>query len=205
MDELHDAPILYINVETPPTLSDPDRQKLRAFTDTGGTILFCARRDNRAAHKWFFELAKSVWPEWPLKPFSAKDPAFQDPYALKWPPGCLGIDDGLRTFVFVRDDLPCVWQCRAIQDKWDQFHFAMNLWSGVLQYAPRPTRLPPAPPTEPDRYTTPVKAGDRKSLTVARLKYDDTGWIAGRNYRGLDLVASAVAKRAGVDLNPHVS
>jgi len=46
LDELHESPVLYISAETTPRLLGEDRTKLRAFTDTGGTILFEASCGN---------------------------------------------------------------------------------------------------------------------------------------------------------------
>ncbi len=65
--ELHDAPILYLSLESPAAFTAEEKKKLREFTDTGGTILVEAACGNVGVKTWFRKLAQEIWPEWPLK------------------------------------------------------------------------------------------------------------------------------------------
>jgi hypothetical protein len=201
VEELHDAPVLYLSAETVPRWGDAEKRKLRAYTDSGGTILFHASRENEPVQRWFADLAGEVWPEWPLRPLAAEHPVFTAPFDLKRRPEVQGIDDGLRTFVFnVDDDISCAWQNRSFAAKEYLFRWAANLVRYATDGGPlRWSRLAYGK-SEPDRYPLPVKAGAKTSIRIARLKYEGVGWIAGRNYRGFDAISQAARKRAGVTL-----
>ena len=79
VEELHDAPILYISAESAPNFTADEKKKLREFTDTGGTILFEASCGNKAARDAFAKLAKEVWPEWAVKPLGPDHGSFMRP------------------------------------------------------------------------------------------------------------------------------
>ena len=201
MEGLHDAPILYLSAETVPQWGDAEKRKLRAYTDSGGTILFHASRENEPVQRWFADLAGEVWPEWPLKPLGAEHQVFTAPYYIsKSRHEVQGIDDGLRTFVFnVADDISCAWQTRSLATKEHLFRWAASLVSYATDGSPLRPRLA-AGKSEPDRYQLPVGAGPKTSLKIARLKYEGIGWAVGRNYRGFERIAAAVRNRAGVAL-----
>jgi len=200
VEELHDAPVLYITAETPPTFTDDEKKKLREFTDTGGTIFFEASCGSPAVRKWFTEFAKEVWPEWALKGLGPDHGSFMDPYALKQRPEILGIDDGLRTSVFyAMDDVSCAWNTKAMAGKDYLFKWGINLFTYATDQSPLRAKLAAREPAKGDRYTSPVKAGGKNTLRLARVRYDGP-WITGRNYRCFDPVVKALSSKAGVTL-----
>jgi hypothetical protein len=201
VEELHDAPILYISVETAPKFTEADKKKLREFTDTGGTILFEPTCGNTLVKEWFQRFAKEIWPEWAIKPLGPDHPAFAEPYALKTQrPEILGVHDGLRTCVFYAlDDLSCPWQTKGLAGKDYLFKWGINLYTYATDKGKLRAKLEPRQPPAGDRYASPVKAAARKALSLARLKTDGD-WMTGRNYKGLEKIAAEVSKRAGLDL-----
>ena len=204
VEELHDAPVLYITAETPPTFTDDEKKKLRAFTDTGGTILFEASCGNPAVRKWFADFVKEMWPEWPLKPLSAEHGSFNDPNPLKQRPEIFGIDDGVRTFLFyANDDISCAWQTRAVAGKDYVFKWGLNLFTYATDKSPLRSKLASREALKTDRYDGPVKAGEKTTLRLARLKYEGTGWRTGRNYQEFEGLASYLQQKAGVTLKPE--
>jgi len=142
VEELHDAPILYITAETAPEFTEEDEKKLRAFTDTGGTILFEASCGNPAVRTWFQDFVKKVWPEWTLKPIGPEHGSFLDPYGLKQRPEILGLDDGLRTFLFyAMDDISCPWNTRALAGREYLFKWGINLYTYATDQSPLRAKL----------------------------------------------------------------
>ena len=202
VQELHDAPILFITPETVPNFTAEDKQKLREFTDTGGTILVEASCGNPKVRKWFLEFAKEVWPEWPVKPLGPDHGSFLDPNPLKKRPEILGVDDGVRTCVFyAMDDISCPWQTKAIVAREYLFKWGINLFTYATDHSPLRAKLAAQePPKVESRYTSPVKAGAKGAVRVVRMKYEGNGWLTNRNYKAFDTLAAELAKRGSMTL-----
>jgi len=201
LEELHEAPVLYITAESLPKIAGPEKKRLRQFTDTGGTILFEASCGNPAVRKWFQDFAKELWPEWPLKPLGPDHGVFTDPYPLKQRPEILGIDDGVRTCVFyAMDDISCAWQLRAVAAKGYLFNWGINLYTCATDGAPLRAKLAGREPTKSDRYKTPVKAGPKKTVRIARVQHGGN-WEAGANYGGLKKLGTLLKSRADLALD----
>jgi len=202
LEELHEAPILYITAETIPNKWDEDealQKKLRAFTDTGGTVFFEASCGNPTVRKWFQDFAKKVWPEWNLKPLGPDHGVFSYPTPLKQRPELMGIDDGIRTSVFYAlDDISCNWQTRALATKDYLFKWGINLYTYATDGAPLRAKLAGVQ-AKGSRYTQPVKAGGKTTLKIARVKHGGN-WQTGFNYGGFQKLAAAVKQKAGITL-----
>jgi hypothetical protein len=200
VEELHDAPILYISAATPPKFTDEEKKKLRAYTDTGGTILVEPSCGAPAVKEWFKKFAAEVWPEWPLAPLGPDHGSFLDPYPLKPRPEIMGINDGERTCVFYAlDDISCPWQTKAFIKGEYLFKWGINLFTYATDHSPLRAKLA-AQAEKSDRYTSTVKGGGKSNLTVARLKTATGDWIVNRNYKPFDVIAAEVSKRAGITL-----
>ena len=201
VEELHEAPVLYITLETVVKLTPEEKQKLRAFTDTGGTILFEASCGATGVRTWFRALAKEIWPEWDIKPLGPDHPVFSEPNILKpQRPEVLGIDDGLRTCVFyAMDDISCPWQTKAIVAKEYLFKWGINLFTYATDKGKLRAKLSNLAPPKSDRYASAVKAGAKTGLTLARLKTAGD-WITNRNYKGFEAIAAELIKKAAVTL-----
>jgi len=204
VEELHEAPILYITPEAPPAFSDADKKKLREFTDTGGTILVEASCGNPTVRKWFTDFAKEVWPEWPLKPLGPDHGSFQDPNPLKQRPEILGVTDGIRTAVFyAMDDVSCPWQTKALASKDYLFKWGINLFTYATDHAPLRYKLSNPEKARTDRYKSPVRGGDKTAVQVARLKYNGDAWMTGRNYKCFEPVIAYLSRVANVNLKAN--
>ena len=201
VDELHDAPVLYITAETPPEFTDGHKRKLRQFTDTGGTILLEASCGNPEVRKWAQDFTKEVWPEWQLKPLGPDHGSFTHPHPLKQRPEILGLHDGMRTFLFyAMDDISCPWQTKAFARLSYLFEWGINLFTYATDQSPLRAKLQARLPKEQDRYPAAVRAGSRSTLRLARVEYDGPGWLTGRNYRVFPLLASHLSTKAGLTL-----
>jgi len=202
VEELHDAPILYITPEVPPEFSDEHKKKLREFTDTGGTILLEASCGNPAVRKWATAFVKEIWPEWPMAPLGPDHGSFMDPNPLKQRPEIFGVHDGLRTFLFYSmDDISCPWQTKAFTQRDYLFKWGINLFTYATDHSPLRAKLAQRTAEKPDaRYTSAVKAGPRNNLRLTRIKYDSPDWLAGRNYKVFDRLKAALSQKAAVTL-----
>jgi hypothetical protein len=152
LEVLHEAPILYLSPETPPKFTAEEKAKLRAFTDTGGTILVEPSCGAPAVKEWFVQFAREIWPEWPLKPLEPEHGIFLLPNRLKQRPEVMGIHDGKRTIVFYSlDDISCPWQTLAVMAKQYLFLWGQNLINYAINRQPLPPRLGrKAPAPEPN-------------------------------------------------------
>jgi hypothetical protein len=201
LEELHDAPILYITAETIPNFTEADAKKLRRFTDTGGTILFEASCGNAAVRKWFRDWAPTVWPEWRLEPLSGDHGVWKSVYDLKSRPEIMGISDGVRTCVFFApDDVSCAWQCRAVAGKAYLFNWGINLYTYATDGAPIRSKLAARGPERTGRFKSPAGGGARRNIRIARVKYAGN-WEVGANYGGFKALAEAVKSRSGITLD----
>ena len=210
LQELHDAPILYICAEQigEKAFTEAHKKKLRAFTDTGGTILFEASCGNPPMRRWFADFAKQVWPEWPLKPLGPDHGSFTDPNPLKQRPEILGVSDGVRTCVFyAMDDISCSWQMRAVAARDYLFKWGINLHAYATAGAPLRAKLAARGDERADERTgdkvdrskQPIKAGPKTSLAIARVRHSGN-WEVGANYGGFKILARYVKDKAGIDL-----
>jgi len=201
VEELHDAPVLYITAEKEPEFSDEHKKKLRQFTDTGGTILLEASCGNPAARKWAQAFVREIWPQWQLKPLGPDHGSFRHPNPLKQRPEILGLNDGMRTFLFyAMDDISCPWQTKAYARRDYLFKWGINLFTYATDQSPLRAKLQARLPKEKDRYPGPVEAGSRKSLRLARIKYDGPGWLTGRNYKVFQRLQKILSEKASVSL-----
>jgi len=200
LDELHDAPILYITAESAPEFTDAEKKKLRAFTDTGGTILFEASCGNPAVRNWLTKFAAEVWPEWKLVKLSGDHGVWDALNQMKTRPDALGVSDGIRTAVFYSpDDISCAWQTQAVARRGYLFDWGINLYTYATDGAPLRAKLAARGPEITDRFTGTVKPGPAKTLRIARVKHGGD-WEVGANYRGFDHLARYVRAKAGITL-----
>ena len=199
VSELHDAPLLFITPEAPPPFDEKAKAKLRQFTDTGGTILFEVSCGNADVRAWFQEFIAEVWPEWKLKPLGPDHPSFIDPYRLDRRPEILGLDDGLRTFLFYAgDDISCPWHLKSYAARGYLFNWGINLVAYATDAAPLRAKLAGREPQPDDRYEKQsVAAGPGKGLRVARVKHPGD-WNVGAHYKGFGRVTAYVRAKAGL-------
>ena len=200
LDELHDAPILYVTAESLPEFDDKQKKKLRAFTDTGGTILAEASCGNPNVRNWFTKFAAEVWPEWKLIKLPQEHGVWDALHPMRNRPEVLGLSDGVRTAVFYSpDDISCAWQMKAYARRQYLFDWGINLYTYATDGAPLRAKLAARGPEISDRFTGPVKAGPAKTVRISRVQHGGD-WAAGANYRGFDRLAKHVRAKAGITL-----
>ena len=185
VEEMHDAPILYITAEAAVNFSDEHKKKLRQFTDTGGTIFLEASCGNRAAMTWIEKLCQELWPEWELQLIDRDHPLWTaDVKVAGQPPLLRGLGDGLRTFLFVSPmDISCKWHTGAAAGSTNLFQLGANLYAYATDRAKIRSRFARRGLTADSPYASQTTSWTRRDLTlnVARLAHGGL-WTAGRRY-----------------------
>jgi hypothetical protein len=200
VEEMHDAPILYITAEEAIAFSDEHKKKLREFTDTGGTLLLEASCGNKAADSFWRTLCREVWPEWELTFISREHPLWTADLEIggRTLPSLHGISDGLRTFVFYSpQDISCQWHTKATARGENLFQLGNNLYAYSTDRARIRTRFhrrrPGVGPKYADQKIAPVSGDD---LKVARVKLG-SGWQLNSHYRPWAMLGADLKEAGG--------
>lgn len=196
----YDAPVLFVTAEEAFEVADELKQKLRQYTDGGGTILLEASCGNAGAKAFWAKLAKDVWPEWELKRVDNKHPLWAADVEMRGrKPNLLHMDDGVRSILFYSPtDVSCIWHLSAVAKNRPHFDLGINLAAYAGDKAPLRARLA-GPMVRPGAGLPgqTIAAGAGKALKVARLKHGGD-YYTGRNYGGLQRLADHLKARAGL-------
>jgi hypothetical protein len=200
--EWHDSPILYISAESIPELTDEHLQKLRQFTDTGGTIFFEASCGNRSIATWWKTTVEKLWPEWEMKLLDREHPLWTADAQIKKAPALFGLSDGIRTFLFFSAaDISCPWNMMAVAKQRELFDIGTNLYVYSSDHRPLRSRLAGSKtPPRTEYLGANLSAGPKGNLTLARLKHGGD-WYVGRHYKAPALLAQTLGG-AGQDADP---
>lgn len=203
VEEMHDAPILYLSTESAVKLSDEHKKKLRQFTDTGGTILLEASCGNRAADTWIKRTCSELWPEWELKALDKDHPLWSSDVKITGQlPMLLGLSDGMRTFLFYAPrDISCAWNSGGFAKNKAAFDLGGNLYAYVTDRGKLRNRLAQRVIGTGAKYAEQKPAcGAKTVISVARLKHGGE-WYAGQNYHPWALLGEEAKARAGLEIN----
>ena len=200
VDLWHDAPVLYALAEKPFTVDAELRKKLRAFTDTGGTILFEASCGAPEGQAFWKKLITELWPEWELKRADKDHPLWAADVEMRGQaPTLLHIDDGIRSIIFFSPaDLSCSWHSMAVTRSRPLFDLGLNLPAYASDKARLRSRLGGSlvRPGRGLEGQTP-KAGPTANLTLAHLKHGGDYYL-GRNYGALPMLSEFLKVNAGL-------
>jgi Domain of unknown function (DUF4159) len=134
VDELHDAPILYIAGDQNLELSDDDVSKLRQFINEGGMILGNSDCDNSVFKMSFIGLGKKMFPNYQFRPLDASSQIFHEDFKkFRAPPDVSALSNGVREVMvlFPTGDPAHYWQTDSTVSKPDAFGVGFD----VFQYA----------------------------------------------------------------------
>ncbi len=203
VEELHDAPILYLSGDQTLNFSKEAQDKLRQFVEEGGLILANADGGKSLFTASFRKLGQTLFPGYEFRELEGKHPIYtrqQFPRA-KWSskPNVLALSNGARELMILipQADAAKYWQMQASGDKEELFQLAAD----IFQYAVDKQNLR----YKGETYTVlpDPKAQTKSTLKVARLQYkgawdpEPGGWrrlsAIFRNQYGIDLTADPVA------------
>ena len=134
LQELRVAPIVFITGhEFPPGLTGAEKKKLRAFVESGGTLLCEACCGKKAYDTGFRQFAVEAFPEYRLRRLDKTHPVFRSYYKMTELYDLHGIEVGCRTGVFYSPRaLSCLWELQTIP-KWSDLSF--KLGTNIAAYA----------------------------------------------------------------------
>lgn len=168
VEDLMQAPVLFITGHEAPVFSDLEKKVLRGYVDQGGFIFAeacCSRKDFGDG---FRRLCREVFPEQPLKVLSPDHAVWTADFNLKADDSLEGIDIGCRTSVVLSPlDLSCYWEQR---DKAESVR-AMRLGTNVLAYATGKELLPDKLAARQVFALTAGSAATRWTLKIGKLKH----------------------------------
>jgi hypothetical protein len=124
-----DSPILFISSHTAPKLKPDDYTKLRLYADAGGLIFTHADASSNNFNSFAGELAKKVFPEYPL----ATLPVDHEIYSIQYPmkgtkPQLKYVTNGSRVLMLHSPtDLTTAWQVRDLTKR-PSFELPINLF-----------------------------------------------------------------------------
>ena len=206
VDDLHDAPIVYLSGKLPVSLSDADMAKLKQYVEEGGLIVTNADGNNAFFARTIRTLGETLFPGRTFAKVQAAHVLLageQFPVAAQHRPVTVeGLGNGARLFMLlVTDgDLSAVYQ-RQDERRLSAYQFFAN----AFLYAAEKTNTRFKGQTHivrPNAATQPSK-----TMTIARLNYDGDfdpepgGWrrLAAVLHNEADIVLNVTPKQLGVD------
>jgi hypothetical protein len=178
----HDAPILYISAEEKFDLTPEQKDTLRWFTETGGTIFFEASCANHNADAWWRILCKEIWPQYEFQkvdkdhPLWTADVPINGPKPLLW-----SLNDGLRSFVFLAPvDLSCTWNLSQKSKYLANFQIGENLYMYATDKSPLRARLAAKAEASALYASAKLACGPKAKLKIARLKTSGDFYVGDR-------------------------
>lgn len=200
LDDLLEAPVVYLRGESAWEFDDVAVQKIRECCQRGGLVFAVVGNNSEPFRRSFETLAQKTFPEYPLKPLPDDHPLFNGEvqFEVKDPPLTLQVHNGVRTLLLLSTrDLGATWNKYAAKGKQeDDFHLGCNVYQYAVDKTTVRSRLQTVDiPLRPASVTRTIK--------VARIKYnghwdpEPYGWTRLGHYLNNDaatriLVTSAV-------------
>lgn len=206
VDDLHDAPILYISGDQSLELSDEAQSRLKRFVQQGGLILGHADGKSIAFGKSFRALGQRLFPAYEFRELPADHVIYtgQQFPRSKWTskPAVLGLGNGVRELMILLPDSDAgkVWQLQSF-DRRELYQLAAD----IVQYATDKQNLR----TRGDTHivTPNLSTPPQRTVKLVRLEHagncdpEPAGWkrlgAILRNENSLDLSVSSAKPGEG--------
>ncbi len=207
VDQLHDAPILYVAGNQNLSLTDADEAKLKQFVQDGGMILGNADCASAGFSLSFRKLATKLFPDYEFRELPVDHVLYTDGQypRSKWrsKPSVLSLSNGVRELIMLipQADPARAWQGRNDKGKEELYQLMSNIFLYVADAANlRDKGDSHVVRTDPKITTT-------ASMKVARLQYagnwnpEPAGWArlsaVMHNSRKVDLAVEDIKLGAG--------
>jgi len=169
VEDLMEAPVLYLSGESKWEFTDGELQKLREYSQRGGLIFAVAGRDSTEFANSIRDFAERALPEYPLRPLPDAHPRVNGEvnYALDKPPLILEANNGYRTLLLLAPrDMAAAWSRGVARASTER---DLQVGTNVYLYATDKTAAR-------SRLQTPnIPLGDaptKRTIKLACLKYD---------------------------------
>ncbi len=169
LDDLLEAPVLYLYGEQRPEFNAVEIQKLREYCQRGGLLFGVAGRSGEAFREGFEDLARRVLPDCPLRPLESSHPLLSGEvqFRIEDPPLLLEAHNGVRTLMLLSTrDLADAWNRYVPRGALERdFQLAANVYHYATDKTSIRSRLQTATIVERDVDPT-------RTIRVARIKYN---------------------------------
>jgi hypothetical protein len=132
VEQLHDAPILYLAGDQILKLSQADEDKLRAFVTQGGLILGNADCNSLGFRNSFIDLGQKLFPSYKFAPVDKNDIIFKEPGGkFRGTPQLMGLSNGVRYLMLLMPtgDPSRAWQANAqFGENADHFQLGFDIF-----------------------------------------------------------------------------
>jgi hypothetical protein len=170
VQELHDAPILYIAGDKPLSFTPEQEQKIKTFIEEGGLVLFNSDCDSDAFTRSVKQLGARLFPvPGEFRDLPADHPIYSEQYnAAKWHkhPKVLGLTNGVRELMLLvsNGDPSRAWQLDAHASHPESFELGNNIYDYSVD------RMVPA--SKGDTYLVTATQTATQSFKIARIQYN---------------------------------
>ena len=168
LEDLMEAPILYLCGQTAWEFSDAEVERLREFCNRGGMMLAVADHDSADFVRGIEALGKRLYPDYAFKPLPANHPLFSGEVGtpIKNPPPLLELSNGLRTLILLSPKaISASWHRYQVRGKEADFQLGVNIYLYATDKSAPRSRL-----RSPFMSLRPVAI--KREIKVARIKYD---------------------------------
>jgi hypothetical protein len=203
LEDLMEAPVLYMCGRTAWEFTDAEVAKLREYCQRGGLLLGVADRDSAEFAAGFRALAGRMFPEFPLEPVPATHPLFNGEVrtVIEDPPPLLHVSNGLRTLMLLSpQDISEAWHRYQPRSREAHFSLGVNIYLYATDKTTGGSRLrTPYIPVQPADIT--------REIRVARVRYagrwdpEPYGWRRLANYMNNETGTRLVIAEQGVTLD----
>ncbi|MBU0637585.1 MAG: DUF4159 domain-containing protein [Planctomycetes bacterium] len=168
LDDLMEAPVLYMSGHTAWEFSEVEVQKLREYCQRGGLILGVACCSKEEFNTGFRALARKMFPDLPLRPVAPEHPLLNGEVRVRIeePPPLFEVHNGVRTLMLLSPkDICAPWNQYRVR-RWEHyFQLACNIYLYATDKTSIRSRLqtPNIPMADVDI---------ERTIRVARLKYN---------------------------------
>lgn len=169
MEDLLEAPVLYLYGEEAVKFDDVETQIIREYCQRGGLFLAVVGKDSDEYRRSIEALAKRAFPEYPLRPVDENHPlrSGDAQFVLDDAPPMLEVHNGVRTLMLlVRRDVARSWNKYPPRASGEEdYRFGCNLYLYATDKVTPRSRL-----QSPDIAL--VQRETRRTIHLARIKYD---------------------------------
>ncbi len=168
LDDLLEAPVLYMYGESRREFSEAEVQKVREYCQRGGLVFAVAGKDSADFAASFESLAERALPEYRVRPLPHDHPLFtgEVQFEISDPPFMRQVHNGVRTLMLLATrDLAAAWNRHLAQGTLERdFQLAANVYLYATDKRTIRSRLETA--LIPDRNVSP-----ERTIHLARIKY----------------------------------
>ena len=168
LEDLLEAPVLYLNGGLAWEFTDEQVAKLREYCERGGLIFAAPHRRGAAFIAAFKALAERVFPDYPLEVLPAEHPLFNGEIGarLEKPPEVLASSNGMRLLMLIcTRDVAEAWHKYLARSREDDLQLGLNVFLYATDKTTQRSRLRA-------QFIATSQRKTHRKLTVARIRHD---------------------------------